>query len=898
MMRRVWTLVPALTVVVFWGCGGSPSKATDGGAAAGSGGKSLVTGGGAAAKANSGGAASSGAAQTSGLTTIDLGASVVNGTSPCPSSCESLNANCGTVTDSRCGGVVACGICSGDETCGSTVPNQCGKAVAACTPKTCEELGANCGAVSDGCGNLLDCGASCPAGQLCGAVTPNRCGNGTTCTPKTCADLPKVECGIQGDGCGNQLDCGTCPSGQQCVTISGETKCVAAACKPKTCADLGIECGVTGDGCGGTLNCGNSCVLPKICGGDQPGKCGCKGVCNQIQDCAAGRATSISGKVYDPAGLNPLPNALVYIPNNPADPGLKPFSARTATCDVCGATAAGDPLVSAQTATDGSFTLKNVPVGRAITLVIQLGRWRRLYQIDIPTPCAANSLPNSGKLTMPKSKTEGDIPQFAVVTGAADGMECVLWKMGVDTGEFTNPTGTGRVHLYTGSGVDRMDDYAGSGAMLDANTPSETTLFVKDTKGNMPLMSYDVLVLSCQGSAFGEQATGTSMQGMQPSLAYWSELVNYGNTGGRIFASHYAYTYLRAGGTANPFYGTANWDTESEQENSGIGTIITDPVRNPKGQGLANWLALPEVGGLDSASTPTLVITDPRLDVASLVAPSQAWMEMDWDNRPSTPATPLHYTFNTPVGSDISCGRVVFSDFHVSSSDNEELFPTSCGSRHNFSAQEKILEYMLFDLSACVTPYTPLCSPRTCTAQGFECGAASDGCGNAIECGTCPANEICGLLSPGKCDPFTCQPITCAEQGFECGAAGDGCGAAIDCGTCPPGQTCGAAGPGKCGTSSCTPATCAQQGIECGPAGDGCGAAIDCGVCVAPEICGGGGPGKCGKPSCTPLTCIDQGIECGAAGDGCGTALNCGNCASGMICGREAPGKCGSIMLL
>jgi len=1071
----IWTLVPTLAAGILWGCGGPPVIGGDGNGSSASGGKNGNSGNGTGnSSANAG---------TNGLGNG-------GGNATCPSSCQALNADCGAVTDTKCGGVVECGTCSDGKVCGAKGANLCGSAVVSCTAKSCADYpDVNCGDVSDGCNGLINCGASCPTGQVCGALTPNHCDNGTSCNPKTCADL-KVECGLQGDGCGgtidcggcpsgqacgaggpdkcgaitsctpktcadqgiecgaagdtcgaplscgtcptgklcgaggkcvvdnvckpktcadkgydcgttddgcgnplncgstcpsgqvcsatstnrcgvplcaaktckdlglscgpagdgcgNQLDCGTCPSGQrcggggagkcgtsnvcvaktcaaqnifcgpagdtcgasldcgtcsngqQCITQAGQTQCVAPVCVPKTCAALGVECGTTGDGCGGVLNCGNSCVSPKICGGDpaKPGKCGCTGVCSQIPNCTGSATTTVSGTVYDPAGLNPLPNALVYVANNPADPGLAPFGTRSATCDVCGATAAGDPLVTATTATDGSFTLKNVPVGQAITLVVQLGRWRKILQVDIPTPCVANSLPNAGKITLPKNKGEGDIPRYAVVTGSADGMECVFWKMGVDTAEFTNPGGTGRVNLYKGSGITVSNkgvaSNSGAGAVIDTNTPSETALFVKDTSGNMPLTGYDVAVLSCQGSNFNERATGTATQSKQPSLAYWSDLVNYANNGGRVFASHFSYTYLRQGGTSNAFRGTANWAIDSKSVTSKTASIIVDPTRNPKGQAFANWLALPAVGGLASASNPTLSITDPRWDVASLVAPSQAWMEVDWDNDPTTAANPLHYTFNTPVGGTGSCGRVVYSDFHVSAADATKPFPTSCGSRTNFTAQEKILEYMLFDLSACVTPYKPLCTPKSCAAQGISCGAAGDGCGNEIQCGTCTGGAICGLKTPGVCDTFSCTPTTCAAQGIQCGSAGDGCGNALNCGTCPSGQTCGAGGPGLCGTG-CTAQTCQSQNLTCGFAGDTCGGSLSCGTCPTGQTCGGNPakPGQCGS-SCTPTTCSALGYVCGAAGDGCGNALNCGTCPSGQTCGVGGPGKCGT----
>jgi hypothetical protein len=51
----------------------------------------------------------------------------------------------------------------------------------------------------------------------------------------------------------------------------------------------------------------------------------------------------------------------------------------------------------------------------------------------------------------------------------------------------------------------------------------------------------------------------------------------------------------------------------------------------------------------------------------------------------------------------------------------------------------------------------------------------------------------CGAQMPNVCGTgtVTCTPATCASLGFNCGAAGDGCGGVLQCGTCPVGQTCG-----------------------------------------------------------------------------------------------------------
>lgn len=203
------------------------------------------------------------------------------------------------------------------------------------------------------------------------------------------------------------------------------------------------------------------------------------------------------------------------------------------------------------------------------------------------------------------------------------------------------------------------------------------------------------------------------------------------------------------------------------------------------------------------------------------------------------------------------------------------------------------------------------CRPLTCALLGFDCGPAGDGCGGALDCGTCEAPETCGGAGQfSRCGGHAgCVPKTCADLGFNCGPAGDGCGGALACGTCTVPDTCGGGGKsGVCGSTStsadggfdggaCMPLTCMAQGIGCGPAGDGCGGALDCGACSPGTTCGGGGlPATCGSPACTPKTCIELGFHCGPAGDGCGGSLECGTCPPGAArCGSGgAPGICGA----
>jgi len=700
-------------------------------------------------------------------------------------------------------------------------------------PSTCAALGANCGVVFDRiCGGTVECGG-CDAG-VCGAPMPGADAG----TPNVC-----------GTGNGTGAD--------------GSTSCT-----PESCSDQGITCGPAGDGCGGMLDCGNPCVLPQTCGGAKPGVCGCTGVCSQIADCSeASGPTTLTGVVMDPGAVNPLYNALVYIPNNPTDPTLTAPLSDGVTCDVCGASAAGTPLVTTLTKTDGSFVLQGVPVGNDITLVVQLGRWRRLFKVNVSTPCATNMVAGTGNevdggapiangvLTMPKNKGEGDIPLTVVVTGDADALECVLWKAGIDQGEFTNPGGGGRINLVTGSGHDVTTGIApanvrtnergwintctagggpctaaacsgtctqnrwGGGAIIDANTPSEMVLFDDTSDGGpaeYPLTNYALAVFSCQGWPWGDAVS-------LPSIAHYPELVAYANNGGRVFATHFSsayYTYT-AGGVANAFDGTATWGT------TGGVTFATDPggkpvfvdvnpIDNPKGPAFAAWLANPTTALSTSpgwmttpVGAPTVLIDPAKWDTTRVIPPTQQWMFMSPDDD-DTHFSPSLFTFNTPIGAanTAQCGRGLYTDFHVTPNTagggslegtHTLVFPAECGPRSPMTAQEKVLEFILFDLGSCVQPYVPICTPTTCAAQKLECGAAGDGCGGSLDCGPCPTGEACVR---GVCTiNATCSPITCTAQGIQCGPAGDGCGNAIDCGPCPTGEICGYSGPGKCGSA-------------------------------------------------------------------------------------------------
>ena len=907
---------------------------------------------------------------------------------------------CGPQSDG-CGGLTAnCGSCSGaNQYCGGGGPGLCGAGpladAGACTPWTCSHYPTGtCGQHSDGCGGITaNCG-NCPTNQFCGGGGPGVCGGGAaidggSCTPWTCSHYPAGTCGQQSDGCGGlTASCSTCTNPTFCGGGGVPGVCGGndglgpdggrtSNCTPATCASKGYNCGQAADGCGGTIGpCGN-CTAPLACGaGNQPNVCGsniaCTALC-PLQKVCDGASATLSGTVvagtiaaYLPAGVtngDPVPNVLVYIPNSTTGPsyGVQPFTPRASEtqalqCSTCGADVSGNPLVETTTKYDGTFTLSNVPVGSTIPVVIQLGRWRRIFTVN--TACGSNTVNASGMpagiLRMPRTQAEGDIPLTAISTGDVDAMECVLLKMGIDSSEFVaySAGATGRVQLYQGNGA-----IASSGGA----SPSEPAL-MGTTTSNGTYNNYDQVILPCWGV---DPTTANSVNAK--SATELANLVTYGTNGGHFFATHYSYGWLY---NNSPYSTTANWNVNRNAAITSMsGTVSqtappTVPVTNPGV--FVEWLNDVKALTTNNATPPppnpaTVTIANARHDVDSVVSPSTDWIDGQ-DPGHGNEAMLLHYTFDTPVGTAAQCGHAIFSDFHVTNAtgtgpdnacthnsdcttgtcnflgnacaSNADCGPQgACTGRRNptcttgtcvaysfpsqsslycgttMTSQEKILEYMIWDLAQCVPgPPVSTCTPTTCAALGNPCGQQSDGCGNLITCSSCPAGQTCGgggvVNQCGAFDAGSCAPKTCASEPIgTCGQQANGCGGlTLSCNVCPPGQTCGGGGvAGVCGTSpsSCVPLTCAAYAAgTCGQQSDGCGGlTVDC-ACPAGQTCGGAGAsGQCGTPPvCTPIGCASYPAgTCGQQSDGCGgLTANCA-CPSGQTCGGAGvAGQCGT----
>jgi hypothetical protein len=403
----------------------------------------------------------------------------------------------------------------------------------------------------------------------------------------------------------------------------------------------------------------------------------CTGLRCTMPTCEGGTKTVIVGDLYDPAGKVKLYGGIAYVPNAAVE--KLPTGV---TCERCGAVS-GDPLATALTDANGHFRIEGVPAGKDIPVVLQIGKWRRRIVVKNVEACATTTIPD-GDAHLPRNQTEGDIPQVAVVTGGFDELGCLLSRIGVDGTEYTGPADTGRIHIYRGVG--------------GGNTMINTAPLAQDLWNDAAtLAKYDMVLLACEGWEYDEDDGSNGNK----TAASKQIMHDYAASGGRIFATHYHYTWFKQSPDAD-FRDVATWNEPSSAY--GHKTLKVD-TSFPKGEAFAKWLV--QAGA--SATPGTVDVDNPGSNVASVnPATAQRWLYTE------APANVAYMSVNVPVGAPAAeqCGRAVFSDVHVSGEQGGRNIPGNCGAA-KLTPQELALEFLLFDLASCVQPdsQTPAAPP-------------------------------------------------------------------------------------------------------------------------------------------------------------------------------------------
>jgi hypothetical protein len=858
---------------------------------------------------------------------------------------------CGSTTDG-CDGSTDCGTCAPGALC---VDGFCDP-LCEPIPRLQACLDKDCGQAGDGCGGTYDCG-SCEAGQVCGVFEPFSCDPiaSDVCVPFSEAELcDGRECGVTLDGCGtgpeNEVDCGSCAATEICgvrtpfmCDAPAAPDCTAA----ESCAELGWECGIAIDDCANMFDCAleglacnaqlETCIGgitgPTRClnGTEEEGSCD---VCDGIADCSGRpQRTALTGRVISPgaddndvANQLGIPNAFVYILRSsdesllPELPSGIPSSGGNylTDCGRCEDEDLGPVLVSTTTDAFGAFRLEGeVPVGRDFVLVVKIGKWRRATRISaLPdsAACADTPLPVSST-RLPRSMADGlrvNIPKVAVSTGQIDAMECVLEKLGVALSEFAEPGAAGeasaRVHMYRSAN-------AGGAQMSTGFTPAPRLYQDIDR-----LFAYDMVVFDCEGTAFESNDDDPRVR-------------EFVNRGGRLFASHWSYTWIHDNGAAEytpqtPFITglgpSASWGSGDELTDTTWVSIGRPRAVPAKVQNFAAWLEAEGAATVDPQGRYALQVTEPR-DLATQVgvgSEEYVYRLPDSSTGVTTNCKPCddigvedNCTANptcswTPGG--VGCGPkndCRLKDQAACTADPACAFTTGCGfaepctglgsadqvectSRAQCGWDSSSVQQFAFN-----TPYgapgEAICG--RVAYSGFHVVADAAGFANAVFPEHCEGNltsqekvlaymlfDLGACVSPGGLEPPPCDALDESQCDGRCGPIADGCGGVVDCSDCPAGEVCLAGG--VCAPPQCQPTTCDAEGAECGTIADGCGATVECDLCPEGEVCGLVTPNRCDSP-CAPAneSTACEG-KCGYVSDECSDVFDCGECPPGLTC--------------
>jgi hypothetical protein len=422
--------------------------------------------------------------------------------------------------------------------------------------------------------------------------------------------------------------------------------------------------------------------------------------CTGLQ-CAvpSGCTTSLSGTVYDPAGANPLYNVVVFIPNDPAG-SLPPIKVGTNTCSSCDVSI-GDYVVATTSDANGNFTLNGVPAAKRVPLVVQIGKWRREVFLPEIKACTNNALAGSASTRLPKNQNEGNIPQMALVTGSADNLGCFLEGVGLDPAEYSAPHAGGRLDIYRGlrqgGGGGRGGGGAGApglttGTAGDCSTDNPNCVW--NSKAN--LEAYDIVLLACEGNPYDPDDPDTNTPTNKTATSK-TALRDWLNEGGKAFATHYQYTWFKNSPSAD-FRNVATWLGSSGGDQMGNYDIDTS---FPKGKVFDQWLA-----NVKALTGTQIALSQVASSVSTVNPPTQRWIYE------ASSSQVKYFSFVTPLGGTPQspdagetpghyCGKAVFSDLHAGGSPAGSI-PSSC-SGPPLTPQLKALEFLFFDLSACVS---------------------------------------------------------------------------------------------------------------------------------------------------------------------------------------------------
>ncbi|MBL9004267.1 MAG: hypothetical protein JNJ46_08480 [Myxococcales bacterium] len=454
----------------------------------------------------------------------------------------------------------------------------------------------------------------------------------------------------------------------------------------------------------GVLLAGCAAVDGGLTWPDETPDADCSGYACLVPRCASGATTELQGRVTAPNGHTPIPQALVYVPKERGPLSAQPSAL---TCEACSSPLRDRALVVTQTGMDGRFVLRNLPAGERIPIVVQKGRFRRVFELPL-TACQSQQAMGPGllgSLPLPAQRSEGDLPQMAVAAGDHDAIECVLRELGFSASEFTaarDPAsageGRGAIHLY--------DNQSPGTPALPGQSPIAELLSDRER-----LFRYHQIFLNCSGT------THSAALLRQPQVL--ANLRDYLAAGGRVYVTDWSYDFLQQVPELSPFVCFEDDQDCSITTPHGFHTAVGQGgtlsslraavnLNSPRTVALADWLrTLSETAPLVPEALPIrellpgwVVVQQAAADSARY--PVTTWLSADVADRIRPPRQrPLTLSFDYPP--QAVCGRALFSSYHTRQRSMRLAFPAYCPpDGAALLPQEHVLAFLFFELTSCI----------------------------------------------------------------------------------------------------------------------------------------------------------------------------------------------------
>ncbi len=379
-----------------------------------------------------------------------------------------------------------------------------------------------------------------------------------------------------------------------------------------------------------------------------------------------GTGTELTGTVLSPNGQDPIFGAVVYV--TPSEPAA--ISAGVG-CDTC--SIPSDAIGFTTTGADGQFSIAHAyDQGGPVNLVIQKGRFRRIVRLNT-SGCAPVAL-TSAQTTLPgASGTDVSFPRILVANMVFDDIGAVLTRIGIT--EF-----------------DRMDG---------CRSATSSTAIAACPLGQLladpvRLAQYNMVLLPC-GSLGGFHQWENLPAGITTALQAFLQ------AGGRLYASDLSYGVIqRPFPTAFTFAG---------------GTTLSQGGNDPADVGVGGSRAAPRSfeGIIDNPDLLTwmrgrgALLPNDHVFLTEFINPwgavdtagpnATTWVHAVVPLRAASGAIlpdadhPLTVEAQYRGTGGMGCGRVVFTSYHTTSTTTGPLTP-----------QERVLEWLLFELGGCATP--------------------------------------------------------------------------------------------------------------------------------------------------------------------------------------------------